>query len=84
MEKTLICLVLKIYSFPVIHLLIKCLVTKLQTNRNVHQVLLYVNSIEKWTGMKNTGLKILVKRKMKFMSKSDFYTIRELKLYVEF
>ena len=38
--------------------LIKCLVTKLRTNRNVYQVLLYVNSIEKWTGMKNTGLKI--------------------------
>ena len=37
---------------------IKCLVTKLQTNRNVYQVLLYVNSIEKWTGMKNTGLKM--------------------------
>ena len=39
------------------HLLIKCLVTKLRTNQNVHHVLfLYVNSIEKWTGMKNTGL----------------------------
>ena len=25
---------------------------------NVYQVLLYVNSIEKWTGMKNTGLKM--------------------------
>ena len=24
----------------------------------IHQVLLYVNSTEKWTGMKNTGLKI--------------------------
>ena len=35
--------------------LIKCLVTKLRTNRNVYQVLLYVNSIEKWTGMKHTG-----------------------------
>ena len=37
---------------------IKCLVTKLQTNWNIYQVLLYVNSIEKWTGMKNTGLKM--------------------------
>ena len=38
-EKTLMCLVLKIYLFPVLHLLIKCLVTKLRTNRNIHQVL---------------------------------------------
>ena len=37
---------------------IKCLVTKLWTNQNIYQVLLYVNSIEKWTGMKNTGLKM--------------------------
>ena len=37
---------------PVLDLLIKCLVTKLWTNQNVHQVLLYVNSTEKWTGMK--------------------------------
>ena len=36
---------------------IKCLVTKLRTNRNVYQVL-YVNSIEKWMGMKNTGIKM--------------------------
>ena len=43
--------------FPGRHLLIKCLVTKLQTNQNVHQVL-YVNSIEKWIGMKNAGLKM--------------------------
>ena len=41
-------IVLKIYLFPVLHLLIKCLVTKLRTNRNVCQVL-YVNSSEKWT-----------------------------------
>ena len=34
------------------------MVTKLRMNQNVHQVLLYVNSIEKWTGMKNTGLKM--------------------------
>ena len=34
------------------------LVTELQTNQTVHQVLLYVNSTGKWTGMKNTGLKI--------------------------
>ena len=44
--------------FPVLDLLIKCLVTKLRTNQNVNQVLLYVNSTEKWTGMKNTGLKM--------------------------
>ena len=37
---------------------IKCLVTKLRTNQNIHQVLLYVNSIEKWRGMKNTGIKM--------------------------
>ena len=37
---------------------IKCLVIKLRTNRNVYQVLLYVISIEKWTGTKNTGLKM--------------------------
>ena len=74
-EKTLMCLVLKIYLFPVLHLLIKCLVTKLQTNRNVHQVLfLYVNSIEKWTRMKNTGLKMPEK------SKSNFHTTTVLKL----
>ena len=48
----------RVYLFPVLDLLIKCLVTKLQTNQNVHQVLLYVNSTEKWTGMKNTGLKM--------------------------
>ena len=41
---------------PVLNLLIKCLVTKLRTNQNVNKVLLYVNSTEKWTGMKNTGL----------------------------
>ena len=28
-----------------------------QLSNNPAQVLLYVNSIEKWTGMKNTGLK---------------------------
>ena len=33
--------------FPVFHLLIECLVSKLRTNRSVHQVLLYVNSTEK-------------------------------------
>ena len=37
---------------------IKYLVSKLQSNQNVYQVLLYVNSIEKWSGMKNTGLKM--------------------------
>ena len=36
----------------------KCLVTKLRTNWNVYQVLLYVNSIEKWRIMKNTGIKM--------------------------
>ena len=71
-EKTLMCLVLKIYLFPVLYLLI----TKLRTNPNVHQVLLYVISIQKWTGMKNNGLKM--QRKIKFMFKSDFNTIREL------
>ena len=29
-----------------------------QLSNNPAQVLLYVNSIEKWTGMKNTGLKM--------------------------
>jgi len=48
----------EIYSFLVLHLLIKCLLTKLRTKQSVHQVLLYVNSSEKWTGMKITGLKI--------------------------
>ena len=71
-EKTVMCLVLKIYLFPVLYLLI----TKLRTNPNVHQVLLYVISIQKWTGMKNNGLKM--QRKIKFMFKSDFNTIREL------
>ena len=53
------CLALEMYLFPVLHLQIKCLVTKLRTNQKVHQVLfLYVNSVEKWTGMKNTGLKM--------------------------
>ena len=47
-----------VYLFPVLDLLIKCLVTKLWTSQNVHQVLLYVHSTEKWTGMKNTGLKM--------------------------
>ena len=37
----------KSIRFPVLHLLIKYLVTKLRTNRSVHQVLLYVNSTEK-------------------------------------
>ena len=48
----------RVHLFPVLDLLIKCLVTKLQTNQNVHEVLLYVNSTEKRTGMKNTGLKM--------------------------
>ena len=53
-EKTL-----KSLLVPLLDLLIKCLVTKLRTNQNVHQVTLYVNSTEKWTGgMKNTGLKM--------------------------
>ena len=69
----------RVHLFPVLDLLIKCQVTKLQTNQNVHQVLLYVNSTEKRTGMKNTGLK-KCQRKIKFMSKSDFHTIRKLKL----
>ena len=48
----------RVHLFPVLNLLIKCLITKLQTNQNVHQVFLYLNSTEKWTGMKNTGLKM--------------------------
>ena len=48
----------RVYLFPVLDLLLKCLVTKLRTNQNVHQVLLYVNSTEKWTEMKNTGFKM--------------------------
>jgi len=36
----------------------KRMVTKLRTNRSIYQVLLYVNSTEKWTGMKNIGSKI--------------------------
>ena len=31
------CLIVKVYLFPVLHLLIKYLVAKLRTNRNVHQ-----------------------------------------------
>ena len=52
-EKTL-----KSLLVPLLDLLIKCLVTKLRAKQNVHQVLFYVNSTEKWTGMKNTGLKM--------------------------
>ena len=78
-EKTLMCLVPKIYLFPVLHLLIKCLVTKLRMNQNIHQVLfLYVNSIEKWTGMKNTRLKM--PEKDEFTSKSDFHATTALKI----
>ena len=33
----------RVHSFPVLDLLFKCQVTKLRTNQNVHQVLLYVN-----------------------------------------
>ena len=39
-EKMLMCLVRKTFLFTVLHLLIKCLFTKLRTNLNVHQVLL--------------------------------------------
>ena len=52
------CFVLKIHLLPVRHLLISYLVTMLGMNQNVHQVLLYVNSNEKWKGMKNAGLKM--------------------------
>ena len=58
---------------------IKCLVTKLRTNRNVYQ-LLSVNSIEKWTGMKNTGLKMPEADQIYVYCKSDVHTIRKLKL----
>ena len=44
------CVVLKIYLLSALHLLIKCLVTKLWMSKN-----------EKWTGMKNNGLKIAEK-----------------------
>ena len=56
----------RVHLFQVLDLLIKCPVTKLQTNQNVHQVLLYVNSTEKWTGMKNTGLKMREEDKVGF------------------
>ena len=49
---------LRVHLFRVLYLLIRCPVTKLRTNQNVNKVLLYVNSTEKWTGMKNTGLKM--------------------------
>ena len=42
-------------------LLIKCLVTRLKATRKVRQVLLPVNSNEKGTAMKNTGLKMVEK-----------------------
>ena len=49
-KQTLICLeYLLVSSTPSP---IKCLVTKLRMNRNVYQVLLYVNSIEKWENEK--------------------------------
>ena len=41
-------------------------------------MLLQVNSIEKWTEIKNTGLKI--PEKDQIISKLDFHTISELKL----
>ena len=41
-----------------LHRLSKWVVTRLQTNQNVRQVLLRVNSNEKCTGMKNIGLKM--------------------------
>ena len=45
-KKMLMCLVLKIYSFPVLHLVIICLVTMLRTKRIVYQALfLYINSV---------------------------------------
>ena len=48
-EKTLMCLVLKIYLFPILHLLIKCLVTKLRMNRNVSSGVVLVPS-QPWLG----------------------------------
>ena len=45
----------RVHLFPVLNPLIKCLVTKLRMNQNIF---LYVNSTEKWTGMKNTWLKM--------------------------
>ena len=40
----------------------------------------YVNSIGKWTGMKNTGFK--TPEKYQIYVKSDFHTMTELKFYV--
>ena len=56
----------------------KRLVTKLQTNQNVRQVLLHVNSNEKWTGMKNTKLKTPEKYQIYVLVR--FHTIKESKL----
>jgi len=64
-EKMLMCLVLKI--------LIKCIVNKLKKNQNVCQVLLHVNSNEKWTGMKNTGLKMPEKDQMYVLVGFPYY-----------
>ena len=41
-------------------------------------MLLYVNSTEKWTGMKNTRLKM--PEKDEFTSKSDFHATTALKI----
>jgi len=49
---------------------------------SVHQVFWYVNSTQKWTGMKTTGFKIPEKDQLKFMSHSVCHTIRELNLSV--
>ena len=37
----------RVHLFPVLDLLIKCLVTKLWTNQNIHQVLLYVREMDR-------------------------------------
>ena len=65
----------EIYSFPVLHLLIKCLATKLRTNRSVRQVLLYVNSTEEVDRNEKYWIKNTRER-----SNSVFHTIRELTL----
>jgi len=62
--------------FPILHFLLKCLATKLQMNN--HLCCCVLNSTEKQTGMKNTGLErredkrreTEIKHKVRF---SDYY-----------
>ena len=48
----------KIYLFPILHLPSNAWLLSYERTETFIQVLLYVNSIEKWTGMKNNGLKM--------------------------